>query len=56
MLVVTNTEDISVEIELEAVRKCAACMLVLEDDSLRLIMPDFPDENWVTNVVSLEVQ
>jgi hypothetical protein len=55
-LVVTASDDYTVEIELAAVHDCAECMIVLEDDgSLHLIMPDFPSNNWVAGVVSLEV-
>ena len=57
MLVVTAGDDYTVEIELAAVHECAECMIVLEDDgSLRLIMPDFPSNNWVMGLVSLEAQ
>jgi hypothetical protein len=57
ILSVTATDDYTVEIELAAAHECAECMIVLEDDgSLRLVMPNFPSNNWVVGVVSLEAQ
>ncbi len=56
MLVATASDGFAAEIDLAAAQTCEECMIVLEDNSLRLIMPGFPSNNWVRDVVSLEAQ
>ncbi len=53
-LIATAADDFSAEIDLVAAQDCGECMIVLEDEVLRLVMPDFPSNNWVIDVVSLE--
>ncbi|MBN1966258.1 MAG: hypothetical protein JW910_16540, partial [Anaerolineae bacterium] len=54
-LVATASDDFAAEIDLAAALECAECMIVQQEDgTLRLVMPDFPSNNWVSDVVSLE--
>lgn len=56
-LVATASDDYAAEIDLAAALECAECMIVqLEDGTLRLIMPEFPSNNWVSDVVTLAAQ
>jgi len=55
-LVATASDGFEAEIELAAAQTCEECMIVLEDETLRLIMPGFPSNNWVRDVVSLEAK
>jgi hypothetical protein len=55
-LVATATDGFEAEIEVAALKDCAECMLVLEDGSLRLILPGFESKAWVRDLVSLEAR
>ncbi len=55
-LVSTAADGFSAESDLTAIKDCAECMLVLEEGSLRLIMPGFASREWVRDLVSLEAK
>jgi len=56
-LVATASDGFAAEIDLAAARDCADCLLVWSEESgLRLVMPGFPSNNWVQDVVSLEAK
>lgn len=56
-LVATASDEFAAEIDLALAKECADCMIVLTDDAtLRLIMPGFPSNNWVSDVISLVAQ
>lgn len=56
ILVATAADGFETEIEVAALKDCTECMLVLEDGSLRLILPGFASRAWVWDLVSLEAK
>ncbi len=55
-LTATAADDFSAEIEVAAVQDCENCMIVIEDGTLRLVMPGFASRTWVGDVVSLSAE
>ncbi len=56
-LILTASDGFSAEVSLEEVAKCPECMLNLGDGgNLHSVMPGFPSNAWVKQVVSIEVK
>jgi hypothetical protein len=55
-LVLTAADDFSAEVEAADAAACEDCLVVLEDGSLRLVMPGLASNAWIRDLVSIEAQ
>jgi hypothetical protein len=55
-LTFTATDAYSVDVPVEDAKACTDCMVAFEDDTLRLIMPDFGSSYWVKDLISIEAK
>jgi len=58
ILTIISGDGTTVDVDLQAVRACTGCLVVLygEPTSLRTVMPSFPDNTWVKAVKKLVVK
>lgn len=55
-LVLTAEDGYTIEADLEAVRACPDCLVALDEEGLKAVMPGFESGFWVKDIISVEVK
>mgnify|MGYP000959021790 CR=1 FL=1 len=55
-LVLTAGDGYTIEADLETVRACPDCLVALDEEGLKAVMPGFESGFWVKDIISIEVK